>query len=94
MATIVGANDHLLVFVGSHGSLAFLQLLREIVSKRIGVSEFSHNADCDIMLEAELVSGWQFDVQDFLSQHQNLEEIWVDSFLTAVSGPGPIYSVC
>jgi hypothetical protein len=89
----VGVIDHPLVFVGRHASLAFLQLFRKIVSKRIGVSEFSHNADRDVMLEAELVSSGHFDVQDFLSHHQNLEEIWIDSFLTAVREPVRI-SVC
>lgn len=84
----MGVIDYPVVFIGSHGSLAFLQLLRKTVSQRIGVSEFSHNAHRDVMLEAELASSWQFDVQDFLNQHQNLEEIWIDSFLAAVSEPG------
>jgi hypothetical protein len=90
----VGVIDHPLVFVGRHASLAFLQLFRKIVSKCIGVSEFSHNADRDVMLEAELVSSGQFDVQDFLSRHQNLEETWIDSFLTAVSEPDRISACC
>jgi hypothetical protein len=77
------------VFFGKHGSLAFLQLLREIVAKRIGASEFSHNADCDVMLEAELVYSGQFDVQDFPSQHHDLEEMWIDNFWTAVSESSP-----
>lgn len=47
-----------------------------------------------MMLEAELISGWQFDVQESLLKHQNLEEIWVDSFLTAVSELKSLFRSC
>lgn len=42
-----------LVFIGDFASISFLQFVREIVSARIGPSQFSHNDKNENMLETQ-----------------------------------------
>ena len=52
-SSIIRAKERFAVYIGGEASLSFLQLLRSIVSDRIGPSHFSLNDKTDTMLEKE-----------------------------------------
>ncbi|KAK0118323.1 hypothetical protein ONS95_012618 [Cadophora gregata] len=76
------------VYVGNAAALAFLQFLRQILSKHMGPSHFTENRLGNVMLEAQIAGEGLPDFEEDLEQ----KRILVDNFFLASSGILDLYT--
>ncbi|KAH7314256.1 putative C6 transcription factor, partial [Rhexocercosporidium sp. MPI-PUGE-AT-0058] len=76
------------VYVGSAAALAFLQFLRQILTKHMGPSHFTENRLGNIMLEAHISGEELPDIEEDVEQ----KRVLVDNFFLASSGILDLYT--
>ncbi|KAG4432988.1 hypothetical protein IFR05_011532 [Cadophora sp. M221] len=76
------------VYVGNAAALAFLQFLRQILSKHMGPSHFTENRLGNVMLEAQIPGEGLPDFEEDVEQ----KRVLVDNFFLASSGILDLYT--